>query len=242
MPDVFDVLSQDHSEVKQMLARLEKEQPGPDAGKGKLADRKEKATKLITEESKHEAVEEMFFWPAVRDKLRNGDELAGHATGQENEAKEVLARLDTLEAGSPEFEKLLTEFTAAAREHIEFEETQVWPQMRKTLSKQEATEIGKQLRDGKKTAPDKPEPGKPVTGKSVPAQRRESGAQRSASASGKPASGKPASGKSASGKSASGTGAGKTKSELYEEARKLGVQGRSTMSKEELAREVASHR
>jgi hemerythrin-like domain-containing protein len=233
MPDVFDVLSQDHGEVKQMLAKLEEERPGPDAAKGKLADRKEKATKLITEESKHEAVEEMFFWPAVRDKLQDGDELAGHATSQENEAKEVLARLDTLEAGSPEFEELLTEFTAAAREHIEFEETQVWPKMREALSKHEATEIGKQLRDGKKTAPDKPGPEKPV-----PAQRRESGGQRSASTSGKSASGKSTARKS----TASGTAAGKTKAELYEEARELGVQGRSTMTKEELAREVASHR
>jgi hemerythrin-like domain-containing protein len=205
MPDVFDVLSEDHNEVKQLLARLEEERPGAGAGKSKLANRKEKATKLITDESKHEAVEEMFFWPAVRDKLPDGEKLARHAMGQENEAKEVLAKLDTLEADSPEFEKLLTEFTAAAREHIEFEETQVWPKMREALSKQEATEIGKQLKDGKKTAPDKPQPGKPV-----PAQRRASG--------------------------------GKTKTELYEEARKLGVQGRSTMTKDELAREVASHR
>lgn len=212
MPDVFDVLSEDHSEVKQLLARLEKERPGPDAGKGKLASRKEKATKLITDESKHEAVEEMFFWPGVRDKLPDGDKLAGHATSQENEAKEVLAKLDTLEAGSPEFEKLLTEFTAAAREHIEFEETRVWPELRKALSRQEATEIGKQLRDGKKMAPDKPEPGKPV-----PDQRRASGKR--------PAD-----------------GSAKTKAELYKEARKLGVQGRSTMTKDELAHEVASHR
>jgi hemerythrin-like domain-containing protein len=214
MPDVFDVLRQDHSEVKQLLARLEKERPGPDAGKGKLADRKEKATKLITDESKHEAVEEMFFWPAVRDKLQDGDKLAGHATSQENEAKEVLAKLDTLEPGSDEFEKLLAVFTAAAREHIEFEETQVWPKLRKALSKQEATEIGKQLREGKKTAPDKPEPGEPV-----PAQRRESSGKRSGSAADD-----------------------QTKSELYEEARKLGVQGRSSMTKDELAREVrAAH-
>lgn len=205
MPDVFDVLSEDHGEVKQLLARLEQERPAPGAGKKEVADREKKAAKLITDESKHEAVEEMFFWPAVRDKLPDGAELAGHATSQENEAKEVLARLDTLEAGSEEFEKLLTEFTAAAREHIEFEETQVWPKLRKALSKQEATEIGRQLREGKKTAPDKPQPGKPV-----PAQRRESG----------------------------GKSAGKTKAELYEQARKLGVQGRSAMTKDELAREV----
>jgi hemerythrin-like domain-containing protein len=218
MPDVFDVLGEDHNEVKQLLARLEKERPGHDAGKRKLADRKEKATTLITDESEHEAVEEMFFWPAVRDKLPDGDKLARHATSQENEAKKVLAKLSTMDAGSPEFEKLLTEFTAAAREHIEFEETKVWPRLRGALSRQEATEIGRQVKDGKKTVPDKPQPGKTVPGKTVPAQSRDSG-----------------------GKS-SGDAADKTKSELYEEARRLGVQGRSTMTKDELAHEVADHR
>ena len=39
----------------------------------------------------------------------------------------MLADLDKLEAGDAEFEELLGKFIVAAREHIEFEETQVWP-------------------------------------------------------------------------------------------------------------------
>lgn len=77
---------------------------------------------LIIEESKHEALEEIYFWPVLRDHLPDGDTLADQATGQEQKAKEVLAKLD---AGDVEFEKLLGAFTGAAREHIQFEETAV---------------------------------------------------------------------------------------------------------------------
>jgi hypothetical protein len=43
---------------------------------------------LVIEESKHEAVEEMYFWPVVRKALIDGDNLARHAHAQEQEGKE----------------------------------------------------------------------------------------------------------------------------------------------------------
>src|SRR5262245_33264027 len=41
----------------------------------------------------------------VRKHLPNGDELADHAIGQEQEGKEILTKLDKLEADNPEFER-----------------------------------------------------------------------------------------------------------------------------------------
>jgi hypothetical protein len=116
---------------------------------------------LIIEESKLEALEEMYFWPVVRDHLPNGDALAGRATGQEQDAKEVLAQLDKLDASEIEFEELLATFTTEAREHIEFEEMQVWPRMRIALNSERAAELGTQIAAGKKTAPTRPHPRAP---------------------------------------------------------------------------------
>ena len=97
MADVFTVLAKDHEEVKRMLAELEK---GPTKGTGasedQLALRKKMTEELIIEESKHEALEEMYFWPAVREHLAAGNTLADTATGQEQDAKHVLADLDKL--------------------------------------------------------------------------------------------------------------------------------------------------
>jgi hemerythrin-like domain-containing protein len=164
MPDVFEVLGQDHQEVKRMLAELEK---GPTAATGAsdnhLALRKKMVEQLIIEESKHEALEEMYFWPAVRDKLADGDRLADTATGQEQEGKEVLAKLDKLNADQPEFEQLVSTFIAAGREHIGYEEGQVWPQLRSQLTPDEARAIGDKIAEGKKTAPTRPHPHTPAS-------------------------------------------------------------------------------
>ena len=164
MADVFSVLAQDHKDVKGLLAELEQ---GPaqatGASQDQLARRKKMTEQLIIEESKHEALEEMYFWPAVREHHAAGNTLADEATGQEQEAKQVLAKLDKLEASDPEFDKLLAEFTGAAREHIEFEETQVWPGLRPVLPADEAAELGRQITEGKKTAPTRPHPHTPAS-------------------------------------------------------------------------------
>lgn len=162
MTDVFTVLGQDHQEVKRMLAELAK---GPTMATGasedQLALRKKMAEELIIEESRHEALEEMYFWPAVRDHLEAGSTLADEATGQEQAAKQVLNDLDKLQAGDADFEQLLGKFTVDAREHIEFEETQVWPLLRTALPAETSAELGEKIAEGKKTAPTRPHPHTP---------------------------------------------------------------------------------
>jgi hypothetical protein len=164
MPSAFDILSKDHEEVKQMLTELE---IGPTAASGadpdRLALRKKMVQQLVIEESKHEAAEEMYFWPMVRERLSDGGELANRALTQEQEGKEVLDQLDKLEAGSDEFEGLLAEFTSAGRAHIAFEETQVWPGLRTALNVEEADDLGRKLEQAKKTAPTRPHPKTPAS-------------------------------------------------------------------------------
>jgi hemerythrin-like domain-containing protein len=162
MADVFDVLSHDHEEVKQMLADLER---GPTIATGateqQLAARKKLTTRLIIEESKHEAVEEEYFWPAVRKMMPDGDRLADEATRQEQEGKVVLDKLDKLDASDSEFEALLDRFIAAGRCHITYEETRVWPGLRGALSAADANELGDKLMKGKDIAPTRPHPNTP---------------------------------------------------------------------------------
>lgn len=164
MTDAFDVLAKDHQEVKQMLAELAQ---GPTAAAGAsenaLLLRKNMTQQLIIEESRHEAAEEMYFWPAVREHLPGGDALADEAVSQEQHAKEVLDKLDKLDATDPEFEQLIGTFSAAALEHITFEEDRVWPGLRGVLTEQAATELGDALITAKKAAPTRPHPHTPAS-------------------------------------------------------------------------------
>ena len=83
MADVFTALATDHEEVKGMLAKLEK---GPTKASGasqdQLALRKKMTEELVIEESRHEALEEMYLWPAVREHHPAGNTLADEATGR----------------------------------------------------------------------------------------------------------------------------------------------------------------
>jgi hemerythrin superfamily protein len=159
MPDVFAVLGQDHQEVKQMLTELEN---GPAKATGatgdQLHERKTRVQALVIAESKHEAVEEEYFWPAVRDAVPGGDQLADEGTTQEQEAKVVLDRLDRLDPADGAFEELVETIIRDGRRHIAYEEEQVWPPLREALTPTGAEQLGEQLLRAKDLAPTRPHP------------------------------------------------------------------------------------
>jgi hemerythrin-like domain-containing protein len=162
MANVFDVLRKDHVEVMRALDELER---GPTAASGANPDllvvREKLVEHLIIEESKHEAVEEEYFWPTVRERLPEGDRMADHAIEQEQAAKFVLDDLLGRKADDPKFEELVSTFITDGREHIAYEETAVWPELRSALSEEEAEELGTKIEEGKKLAPTRPHPRTP---------------------------------------------------------------------------------
>jgi len=163
MSDVFQVLKKDHDEVKAMLAEL---QEGPRASTGataeQLAFRKRSVDAVIIEESKHEAAEQMYFWPAVKQLGPDGQRIAEAGLEQEAEADPVLAELDKLQPDDEGFEERLIAFTAAARAHITYEEAHAWPLLRATISADEAQALGDQITQAKKLAPTRPHPHVPA--------------------------------------------------------------------------------
>jgi len=142
MPDVFEVLGTAHREVEQMLDRMHAMMGAPAelrAHGGALAGT------LISAVSQHEAAEEAYFWPAVREKVSDGDSLAADGIEQETEGKKVLAELDGMATEDPQFIPLMTKFAHAARAHIAYEEQQVWPAFRAVLPADQANALGAKL-------------------------------------------------------------------------------------------------
>lgn len=150
MTDVFEVLSQDHDELRRLLTQLH---IGPTAQTGatgnQLAARKKLTDEMVTAEHEHEALEAEFFWPAVRDHDGEAARLADQAIGQVAEISQALTALEHLDTGASEFEPLLTEVISGGLDHIDFEEQQVWPVLRQTFSAAEVTQLGQQVARGK---------------------------------------------------------------------------------------------
>ncbi|GGL17314.1 hemerythrin domain-containing protein [Nocardia jinanensis] len=156
--DALTFLRGEHESVLGMIESLER---GRGDSEIELQNRAHLATSLVIAASQHEAVEEQYFWPAVRTALPDGDELADRALEQEDTGKQLLERIERSEVGAPEFEQALTEFIAAMREHIDYEQDQVWPRFAEIEPPQDMAGLGDRMAAAKKTAPTRPHPGTP---------------------------------------------------------------------------------
>jgi hemerythrin-like domain-containing protein len=158
MPDAFEVLGTAHRQTEQMLDRIQ-------AMMGAPAELREKggalADTLISAVSQHEAAEEQYFWPAVKEEVSDGNSLAAGGIEQETEGKKVLADLDGMPPDNPQFIPLMTKFAHAARAHIAYEEQQVWPSLRAALPADEASRLGADVASATQAGPTRPHPHTP---------------------------------------------------------------------------------
>ncbi|OBI82830.1 hemerythrin domain-containing protein [Mycobacterium asiaticum] len=156
--DALTFLRADHKSVLGMLEVLD---GAPEGTGAQLSGLETMVNNLIIAESQHEAIEEQFFWPAVRRALDDGDELADHAIAQEEAGKKLLQRLEDGRPGEPGYHEALKQFVIAGREHIMFEQDVVWPRFAAAVDHDELEVIGRRLETAKKVAPTRPHPNTP---------------------------------------------------------------------------------
>jgi hemerythrin-like domain-containing protein len=156
--DALTFLREDHKSVLGMLEVLDSAPSGKGA---EVSGLKTMVTNLVIAESQHEAIEEQFFWPAVRDALDNGDELADEAIAQEQAGKKLLQKLEEGEPGDPEYHDALAEFVKVGREHIMYEQDVVWPAFEASVNRDDRAKLGEKLEAAKKVAPTRPHPDTP---------------------------------------------------------------------------------
>jgi hemerythrin-like domain-containing protein len=156
--DALTFLRQDHKSVLGMFEVLDDAPSGDGATSSGLSTM---VTNLVIAESQHEAIEEQFFWPAVRELLEDGDALADKAVTQEQEGKKLLQRLEDGTPGDPDYQEALKEFVKAGREHIAYEQDVVWPAFEAAISREDSVKLGEKLEAAKKIAPTRPHPDTP---------------------------------------------------------------------------------
>jgi hemerythrin-like domain-containing protein len=156
--DALTFLRQDHKSVLGMLEVLDE---APSGSGAQLSGLETMVTNLVIAESQHEAIEEQFFWPAVRAALDDGDALADEAIEQEQNGKLLLQQLADGKPGEADYHEALRKFVNVAREHIAYEQDVVFPRFAAAASREELEKIGLKLEGAKKIAPTRPHPGTP---------------------------------------------------------------------------------
>lgn len=153
--DPFEVLGEDHRRLLELGNELT---GGAGEPTGTPGERRRVARRLVVEGSKHEAIEEQHLWPVVRGRLGPGQALADRGLGEERRAKKLLHQLDRMSAGNVHFKTISFMVVSTIRDHVAFEEGQVWPKLRLALNDRELDEIGEKLASARRLAPTRPHP------------------------------------------------------------------------------------
>ena len=153
----LQVLQDDHRTVNDLFAQFEK--LGPRAKKGREAI----VTKVVQELSVHAAIEEMVFYPAVRERLAMSDDMVLEALEEHHVVKILLAELDGMSAGDERYSAKMTVLIEIVRHHVAEEEGDMFPKVRKAMTRTELEDLGAALVEARRGAPTRPHPGSPDT-------------------------------------------------------------------------------
>ena len=153
--DAITLLKQDHKAVEKLFKQFEKTtQP---AQQRKLAQR------VIEELSVHAAIEEMVFYPAVRERVPKVEDTVLESLEEHHVVKWVLSELDDMKPDHERFKAKMTVLMESVRHHVKEEESELFPEVRSVVKRKELGELGEAMEKAKKTAPTKPHPRAPDT-------------------------------------------------------------------------------
>lgn len=158
----FHLLSEDH---RQLLALANQLTGGAGEPSGTVEARQRLAQRLVILGSVHQAVEEQHLWPLVRQRLDGGDALATAGLQQEIGARKLLHELNHVHAGNSHFDTLVFTVASTIRDHMTYEESQIWPKLQLACAGDELDRVGDAMDGARASAPTRPHPHLPTDGR-----------------------------------------------------------------------------
>jgi hemerythrin superfamily protein len=155
--NAITLLKNDHKTVEDLFKRYEK--LGPRA----LKTKKDVADRIVRELSIHAAIEEMVFYPAIREAIEKGDTEAMILESLEEHhiVKWVLSEIDGMSPDHERFDAKVTVLMENVRHHVKEEEKDLFPQVNKIFGRDMLDELGDAMVRLKKTVPTHPHPRSP---------------------------------------------------------------------------------
>jgi hemerythrin-like domain-containing protein len=134
MNDPIAMLKRDHREVSEMLKSLAESKPG--------ARRRRTTEKVVASLQLHMAIEEELVYPLVRERI--GEEEAQEAETEHRLARDGLEHLTKL-VDEPGFGAAVAMVTAGIKHHVKEEETEVFPELKRSMDRDELARLGDEV-------------------------------------------------------------------------------------------------
>lgn len=153
--NAVQLLKDDHREVEDLFKKFEK--LGPRAFKR----REDLVAKMIEALSVHAAIEEQVLYPQVRQMVPDAVSDVLEALEEHHIVKWTLSELDGMPPQDERYVAKVTVLMESVRHHVKEEEGELFPEMRKALSRTQLEDMGSELAAAKQIAPRRPHPRSP---------------------------------------------------------------------------------
>jgi hemerythrin superfamily protein len=151
--DVLDVLISEHRDVTTLIGEI-----------WSVRDpmiRRDLTDTAISELVRHAVAEEMYIYPAMRKHLADGDKAVEHDIEEHKELERAMKNLEAVDVSTPEFDEALRKLETLLADHVQDEESEQFPALRRQIPTEELTELAGKVETAKKLAPTRPHPGAP---------------------------------------------------------------------------------
>ncbi|THA39866.1 hemerythrin domain-containing protein [Streptomyces sp. A1547] len=148
--DAIVLLRDDHKTVEKLFKRFEK------TGDDDVAERRTIADEVIEELTVHAWVEERIFYPAAREAAPETTDHILESIEEHHAVVWMLSELKNMDPADERFKAKMSVLMENVRHHVEEEEQEWFPQVRKAMGRKRLTELGDQLEAEKNKAPRDP--------------------------------------------------------------------------------------
>jgi hemerythrin superfamily protein len=148
--DAIVILKKDHKEIKSLFRRFQGAGENATATKGELVNR---IIELLTV---HTYIENEVMYPEVRKLVPDLEDDVLESYEEHHVADVLCAELASLSPDAERFDAKTTVLIETVTHHIDEEEQDWFPKVRKALGRKQLQEIGSRMLDLKESAPKQP--------------------------------------------------------------------------------------
>ncbi len=151
---ITEVIGREHRELLALCDDLTSD--GTDAGRRKVI-----AQVLVASLARHLSAEEQYLYPAVRDDVPDGGELADRELAEDRALLEALRLLDA--AGPDDRDERAANVTERLARHAGAASGELMPLLARMVSVEDLVRLGNRFETALESAPTRPHPGTPAT-------------------------------------------------------------------------------
>ncbi|GAA4831345.1 hemerythrin domain-containing protein [Kitasatospora terrestris] len=144
--DAIVLLRNDHKTVEKLFKAFEK------AGEDAHDEKRRIVDQVIEELTVHAVIEEQVFYPAAREAAPDTRDHVLESVEEHHVVVWMLSELADLDPSDERFDAKVTVLIENVRHHVEEEEQDWFPEVRKAMGRNRLLELGERMEEAKRTA------------------------------------------------------------------------------------------